>query len=79
MPNTELKLERSCTMCGDADDVIVLDLCRNCYAYCYYWNKKTLAAKLERVKNLKKYELRMSIITGSGGRHLKEVPKRRSH
>ena len=70
MPNTQLKLERTCIMCGEPDEILVLDMCRACYAYVYYWQKRTLADKMERIKNLKKYSDRMAQITAIKGRHL---------
>lgn len=71
MAKAQKKLERACTMCGEPDEILVLDMCRPCYAYCHYWQKRTLAEKMHRVDNLKKYAHRMSVITGSSGRHLK--------
>ena len=70
MPNTKLKEERSCIMCGEPDELYVLDMCRACYAYCYFWQKRTLADKMKRVKDLEKYSDRMAQITAIKGRHL---------
>ncbi len=72
MPNTKLKEERSCVMCGEPDEngLYVLDMCRACYAYCYFWQQRTLADKMQRVKDLEKYSDRMAQITAINGRHL---------
>ena len=71
MAQPQLKLERTCIMCGDPTEAIVLDMCLPCYQYVWRWNRKTMAEKLQRLVNLKKYQHRMSEITVSDSPRLK--------
>ena len=39
-------------------------LCKQCYSAMYYWEDKTIARKMKRMRNLEKYHARLEAITG---------------
>lgn len=75
MGKAQPKVSKVCSMCGDDAVIVALDLCAPCYSAGRYWQKKTLAEKLNRIDNLSKYQHRMTAFTGAG-RHLTAVPKK---